>query len=233
MIGKRYPFPTATTSVEHASKEAFDRDPTRGRSPSTIQALGPLGACDCIIHGMSADSEVISNMRLWIEKAVIGLNLCPFARSVYVKEQIRYVISKAQSEEMLLEELRSELQHLQATPPQQTDTTLLIHPRVLENFQDFNQFLGEAERALAEGGWEGEFQIASFHPHYQFSGTDPEDITNYTNRAPYPCLHLLRESSVARAVSAYPNAQSIFEANIRTLQQLGHAGWKKLGLHQG
>lgn len=159
---------------------------------------------------------------------MIGLNLCPFAKAVQVKGQVRYVASEAADEAGLLEELRREMAHLAAADPAQLDTTLLIHPGLLQDFLDFNDFLAIADDALADDGFEGVLQLASFHPDFQFAGTDPDDITNATNRAPYPTLHLLREESVDRAVEAFPEAEAIFEANIRTLEALGPEGWAAL-----
>jgi hypothetical protein len=174
------------------------------------------------------DDAVIAATRRWLERAVIGLNLCPFAKSVYVKEQVRYVVSHATTPEELLEQLMDELQRLSDTSPEKVDTTLLIHPLVLTEFLDFNDFLDVADAAVDEMELEGELQVASFHPDYQFSDTDKNDITNFTNRAPYPILHLLREDSIARAVEAFPDAAEIFEKNIDTMEQLGHEGWDKL-----
>ena len=164
----------------------------------------------------------------WLEKAVIGLNLCPFAKAVHLKQQIRWVVSAARDEAALLGELVQELEHLRDTPPEQTDTTLLIHPFVLGAFDAYNDFLDLADAAIAQLGLEGEIQIASFHPGYQFAGSDPDDIANFSNRTPYPTLHLLRESSIERAVAVFPDAADIYERNIETLQRLGHAGWARL-----
>jgi hypothetical protein len=174
------------------------------------------------------DDAIVAATRRWLERAVIGLNLCPFAKSVYVKEQVRYVVSHATTPEELLEQLMDELQRLSDTSPEKVDTTLLIHPLVLTEFLDFNDFLDVADAAVDEMELEGELQVASFHPDYQFSDTDKNDITNFTNRAPYPILHLLREDSIARAVEAFPDAAEIFEKNIDTMEQLGHEGWDKL-----
>jgi hypothetical protein len=173
---------------------------------------------------------VIAATGQWLEKAVIGLNLCPFAKAVHVKKQIRYVVSDATTPEALLEQLMDELQRLSDTDPEQVDTTLLIHPWVLEDFEDYNEFLDVADAALEDMQLDGELQVASFHPQYQFADTAPDDITNYTNRSPYPILHLLREESVDRAVEAFPEAGEIFEKNMETMEQLGHEGWDKLGL---
>ena len=161
---------------------------------------------------------------------MIGLNLCPFAKAVYVKNQVRLVVSKARHADDLLEELDRELDLLVATPAAEIDTTLLIHPTLFDDFLDFNDFLEIAEGVVGEHGLEGIIQLASFHPQFQFDGTKPDDISNYTNRAPFAILHLLREESVERAVEAFPQADAIFDVNIATLGKLGHAGWKELGL---
>ncbi|MBE0615662.1 MAG: DUF1415 domain-containing protein [Burkholderiales bacterium] len=168
--------------------------------------------------------------RRWLERAVIGLNLCPFAKAVHVKNLIRYVVSAAQTPEDLLAELISELHVLRAADASEIDTTLLVHPLVLGDFLDYNDFLELADAAVAGEGMAGEIQIASFHPRYQFAGTRPEDIENCSNRAPYPTLHLLREASIERAVAAFPDAAAIFERNIETLRRLGHDGWRRLGV---
>ncbi|MEJ2802988.1 DUF1415 domain-containing protein [Comamonadaceae bacterium PP-2] len=164
----------------------------------------------------------------WLERAVIGLNLCPFAKAEHVHGRIRYVVSEALSPQDLLEDLRRELDFLQAQDPVQVETTLLIHPRVLDDFIDYNTFLGDADDLLVEMELDGLLQIASFHPHYQFAGTRADDITNYTNRSPFPTLHLLREASIDRAVDAFPEAEQIYERNMQTMERLGLAGWRKL-----
>lgn len=176
------------------------------------------------------DQDVLKQTRQWLEKAVIGLNLCPFAKAVYVKNQVRLVVSHARHADDLLDELDRELDLLVATPAEQTDTTLLVHPTLFDDFLDFNDFLEIAEGVVNEHGLEGVLQLASFHPKFQFDGTEPDDISNYTNRAPFAILHLLREESVQRAVDAFPEAETIFEVNIKTLEKLGHEGWKALGL---
>ena len=176
------------------------------------------------------DEEIIAATRAWLERAVIGLNLCPFAKAVHVKHQIRYAVSAAQTPEDLLADLVRELRTLQAADPSAIDTTLLVHPRVLDDFLDYNDFLESADAAVAGEGLEGEIQVASFHPDYQFAGTRPEDMENCSNRSPYPTLHLLREASIARAVAVFPDASEIFERNIETLRRLGHDGWRRLGM---
>ena len=176
------------------------------------------------------DDEVLAQTRHWLEVAVIGLNLCPFAKAVYVKNQVRLVVSKARHADDLLEELDRELDLLVATPASETDTTLLIVPTLFEDFLDFNDFLEVAEGVVDEHELEGVIQLASFHPQFQFDGTEPGDISNYTNRAPFAILHLLREDSVERAVEAFPQADAIFEQNIATLTALGIVGWADLGL---
>jgi uncharacterized protein len=172
---------------------------------------------------------VIAQTRDWIEKAVIGLNLCPFARAVHVSDRIRYCVSDAQTEEALLADLSRELVALHAADPGVCETTLLIHPRALTDFIDYNAFLGSAEALVEALGLSGELQVASFHPRYQFAGSAPDDIENYTNRSPYPMLHLLRESSVARAVDAAgDDVHAIGDRNMQTLRRLGVDGWRRL-----
>jgi len=175
-----------------------------------------------------SDEDVIAAMQNWIEKAVIGLNLCPFAKAVYVKNQVRYVVSHAPHLDGLLEDLDRELDFLAAADPEVVDTTLLIHPALLPDFLDFNDFMQLAEAAVDEHGLDGVIQIASFHPHFQFEGTEPDDLGNYTNRAPFPTLHLLREASIERAVAAFPEAETIYARNIETLNALGLPGWQAL-----
>lgn len=177
---------------------------------------------------MPSDEEVIAATRAWVDKAVIGLNLCPFAKSVQVKGQVRYVVSAARDPETLQEDLARELLALAATDPEQVETTLLIHPHVLNDFLDYNDFLDVADATVAELDLEGTLQVASFHPDYQFADAAPDDITNFTNRSPHPILHLLREESIDRAVDAFPEAADIFERNMETLQRLGPAGWNTL-----
>ena len=181
---------------------------------------------------MSAASNeaVIAATQAWLERAVIGLNLCPFAKAVHVKNQIRYVVSRATTHEDLLGDLMRELEVLAEAPVEKIDTTLLIHPDVLNDFLEYNDFLDVVDDALEDMELEDAVQVASFHPRYQFAETQPDDIENYTNRSPYPMLQLLRESSMVRAVEAYPEAEQIFEKNIATLKNMGHAGWNKLGI---
>ncbi len=164
----------------------------------------------------------------WLERAVIGLNLCPFAKAPHVKGQIHYAVSQAKGLEGLRDELIEELQALAALPAEECETVLLIVPHMLRDFLDFNDFLDEADGVLQELDLEGEFQVASFHPDFQFADTEPHDITNYTNRSPYPTLHLIREASIDRAVEAFPEAEMIYETNMATMEKLGMEGWEKL-----
>lgn len=177
---------------------------------------------------MDAEAEPIVATRRWLERAVIGLNLCPFAKAVVAKDQVRYVLSAATTPEALLEELAYELVRLQQTEPEQVDTTLLIHPQVLTDFLDYNDFLDTADAAVEALELDGEIQVASFHPDYQFADTDYDDVGNCSNRSPYPMLHLLREASVERAVAAFPDPDVIVERNLETLEKLGIEGWRKL-----
>jgi hypothetical protein len=178
--------------------------------------------------GMPLQGDPIAATRLWLERAVIGLNLCPFAKAVQAKGQVRFVLSDDEAPEALLETLGAELLLLRDAPPEDIDTTLIVHPRVLVDFLDYNDFLEQADALVAELGLEGVLQVASFHPDYQFAGTAPDDVENFTNRSPYPTLHLLREDSVARAVEAFPDPDAIVERNVETLRRLGRDGWRAL-----
>jgi hypothetical protein len=174
--------------------------------------------------------EVVSATRRWLERSVIGLNLCPFAEQPYRAGRVRFFCSGQQTPSGLLGDLRTELLGLAAAHPRDRETTLLIHPLVLSDFGEYNEFLVVCDAAVAELELEGELQVASFHPHYQFADTGPSDIENYTNRSPYPMLHLLREASVERAIAAVGDSGEIYRRNIRTLRNLGHAGWRALWL---
>jgi len=176
------------------------------------------------------EDEVIAATREWLEKAVIGLNLCPFAKAVHAGNQIRYAVSDAQTPDALLADLGRELQSLTAADRADVETTLLIHPRVLTDFVDYNDFLDIADAAVEELGLTGTIQVASFHPQYRFADTQPDAIENFSNRSPYPMLHLLREESVERAIAAFPDVARIPERNIETLRRIGHDGWRRLGL---
>jgi len=172
--------------------------------------------------------DYLADTRRWLERAVIGLNLCPFAKAVHAKGQVRWVLSDATEPADLLEQLGEELAFLRDTDPAEVDTTLIVHPHVLQDFIDYNDFLGDADDLVEAMELDGVLQVASFHPDYQFADSDPDDIANYTNRSPYPTLHLLREDSVSRAVDAFPDPDVIVERNVETLEKLGHAGWRAL-----
>ena len=174
------------------------------------------------------DAAILATTRRWLERAVIGLNLCPFAKGVHVKGQIRYVVSAAQSDNELLDDLERELTFLDEVAPEKTDTTLLIVPDALSDFDDFVGFLDLVEVVLRTHGLVGVLQVASFHPDYVFADADPDDISNCTNRAPYPTLHLIREASMAKATAVFPDAANIYERNISTLIELGLEGWRAL-----
>jgi uncharacterized protein len=180
------------------------------------------------------DAAVIALTQKWLTSAVIGLNLCPFAKAVHVKGQIHYAISRDDQHSALLQALENELLALQACAPATRDTTLLMLPQAFPEFLEFQFFLSDCDRQLRRLKLHSVFQIASFHPHYQFAQTEPDDMGNYTNRAPFPILHLLREDSVARAVESFPEPESIYEKNLQTLTNLGLKGWTDLGLmHPG
>lgn len=178
---------------------------------------------------VSAEVMVQDTLR-WLERVVIGLNLCPFAKSVYVKGQVHCAVSGAADLEALRDDLLNELHSLVALEPSVRDTTVLVVQNLLQDFYDYNDFLNVADDCLLALDLEGVIQIASFHPHYQFAGTDEDDITNFTNRSPYPTLHLIREASIDRAVAAFPNAEDIFETNMTTMNQLGLQGWQDLNV---
>ncbi len=175
-----------------------------------------------------SDETVIALTRSWLQEAVIGLNLCPFANAVHKKNQIAYRVSQAQDTDRLLQDLLATFELLIQSPADQIDTALLIHPWVLQDFFDYNEFLAVAENALEEAGLSGHLQIASFHPDYRFAGVDPDDITHCTNRSPYPMLHLLREDSLDKAIAAMPDTDEIIERNLATLRALGAEGWEAL-----
>ncbi|MEP7049492.1 MAG: DUF1415 domain-containing protein [Pseudomonadota bacterium] len=175
-----------------------------------------------------SDEAVIGETRNWLTRVVIDLELCPFAKPVHVKDQIRYLVSAAETPEALLEDLLAELRGLADADPAAVETTLLVHPRVLHDFLDYNDFLGVVDVALEELELVGELQVASFHPAYQFEGNAENDMANCVARSPYPMLHLLREASVERAVAVFPDASQIVDKNIRTLRGLGHDGWLRL-----
>jgi len=178
----------------------------------------------------AAAIEVVAATQVWLKRAVIGLNLCPFAKAVHIKRQIRHAVTGARTHDELLAELEHELLILAEANPEVLETTLLIHPEVMGNFLDFHFFLAEADAAIRRLELAGVIQIASLHPRYEFAGSDADDIDNYSNRSPYPTLHLLREASIDRAVVAFPDAADIFERNIETLRKLGHEGWRRLWL---
>jgi hypothetical protein len=164
---------------------------------------------------------IIARTRCWVERAVVALNLCPFASKPVEREQVRYVVSTAEDEETLLADMQQELEMLRDSDPSLIETTVLIHPWVLNDFYDYNNFLGVVDVLLDHSGYNGVFQVASLHPDYQFAGTEPEDAENYTNRSPYPVLHLLREEFLEKAILSYARPDKIPERNIRTMEKLG------------
>jgi uncharacterized protein len=177
---------------------------------------------------LPSNDTVIEHTRSWLAQVVIGLELCPFAKPVFAKGQIRYVVSDAETPEALLEALLAELGRLLDADPETVDTTLLIHPRALPSFLDYNDFLSVVSAALEDLELEGELQVASFHPGYLYEGNAADDPANFVTRSPYPMLHILREASVDRAVAVFPDASKIVDKNQRTLRALGHAGWQRL-----
>lgn len=183
---------------------------------------------DGIMNDNLNSEIIIAQTRCWIERAVVALNLCPFAKKPVEGEQVRYVVSEARDEESLLAEMQQELDHLRDTDAAALETTVLIHPYVLDDFYDYNDFLGLVDAFLEDAGYAGEFQVASLHPDYQFAGTEPEDAENYTNRSPYPILHLLREELLEKAILTYARPDKIPERNIRTMEKLGADKMRKM-----
>ncbi|MFX1682400.1 DUF1415 domain-containing protein [Mitsuaria sp. CC2] len=174
------------------------------------------------------EKTVLEDTHRWLQRAVIGLNLCPFAKSVEVNQRLRTVVSAARTPEDLLKDLAHELLALNREDPEDTETTLIVHPWVLNDFLDFNDFLGAADALVEDLDLDGVLQVASFHPDYQFDGTEADDVDNFSNRSPYPTLHLLREESIERAVETMPDTDAIYEANIETLRRIGRKGWDAL-----
>ncbi len=208
----------ATVQFLHSEQRGSGTLPTMSAPPADVPAMTDT-------H-LPTDDPVAAT-RLWLERIVIGLNLCPFAKAVYVKDQVRFVLSDATTPEALVEQLAEELVLLRDTPAEQIDTTLIVHPQVLTDFLDYNDFLDNADAAIEALDLQGILQVASFHPDYQFEGVAANDASNYTNRAPFPTLHLLREDSVARAVDVYPDPDVIVERNIQTLDRIGVDGWHR------
>ncbi len=204
------------------------------RAPPRYTRSGAAAGSEPAGRGLPSDmtsvaaAQALRETQAWVELAVIGLNLCPFAKAVQAKQLIRYICTEASDTDTLCRTLHDELRHLAAAPIEETETTLLVHPWVLGDFMDYNNFLDRADALLHKLGLDGTLQIASFHPQYQFAGTDADDITNATNRSPHPTLHLLREASIERAVAAFPEAEAIYETNQQTLRRLDAQGWAAL-----
>jgi len=208
----------STVQFLHSGQRSTGTLPTMAAPPAHVPAM---------TDSHLPTDDPIAATRLWLERIVIGLNLCPFAKAVYVKDQVRFVLSDATTPEALVEQLAEELVLLRDTPAEQIDTTLIVHPQVLTDFLDYNDFLDNADAAIEALDLQGILQVASFHPDYQFDGVAADDASNYTNRAPFPTLHLLREDSVARAVDVYPDPDVIVERNIQTLDRIGVDGWHR------
>jgi hypothetical protein len=165
--------------------------------------------------------QYIAQTRRWVETVVLGFNLCPFAHTPHRKNQIRYAVSEGRTAEVVLQDVERELRYLEQVPAGEVETTLLIVPYCLYDFLEYLDVLQDCEAMVEQQGWEGVFQVASFHPEYQFEGTGPEDAENYTNRSPYPVFHLLREERLEQALQLYPNPEEIPENNIQRMNDLG------------
>ena len=203
------------------------------RGPPAATDMNPSPSDPSNSPSGPSDAVVIARTLRWMERAVIGLNLCPFAKAVHAKGQVNVAVSRVNDADALLQELARQMQELIALDPAVRDTTLLVLPDAFADFLDFNDFLDPVDALLDELRLEGVLQVASFHPYYQFADTEADDITNFSNRSPYPTLHLLREDSIARAVEAFPDPEAIFGANMHTLEQLGHEGWTRLDVGPG
>lgn len=179
---------------------------------------------------MATSEAVLAATRAWLERAVIGLNLCPFAKAVYAKGQVHFAVTDADAATEVLDRLTRELDDLVACTPEARDTTLLVVPQCLEDFLEFNDVVARGDRMIRKKGLEGVVQLASFHPRYCFADANEDDVTNFSNRSPYPILHLLREASIEKAVRAFPDAEAIYGANLETLRRLGASGWAALGI---
>jgi hypothetical protein len=179
---------------------------------------------------MAATDTAVQDTRRWLERAVVGLNLCPFAKAVLVKDQVHFAVTDADDAAGILDDLGRELDELLALDARRRDTTLLVIPRGMEDFLSFHDLVGRAERMVRKRRLDGVVQVASFHPRFVFAGAPDDDVTNCTNRSPWPTLHLLREESMDRAVAAFPDAAAIYENNMDTLRRLGTAGWEALGV---
>ena len=203
-------------------------------APPRVRLSGSAPDADQLVQagtastGSAEEALAIAETRAWVERAVIGLNLCPFAKAVQARQRIRYACSGAKDVEALLAAFCAEVRLLLDAAPADIETTVLVHPFVLADFDDYNDFLDLVDAALDALGATGIVQVASFHPHYRFEGTAPDDIGNATNRSPYPTLQLLREDSIEAATAAFPDSAAIYKANIATLQALGPAGWHAL-----
>lgn len=183
------------------------------------------------MNQITVSAHVIEKVKCWLETLVIGEGLCPFAHQPYQSGRIRFLVSSAQDEETLLTDVLAELLLLRETPLEDAETSLLILPQMLQDFLDYNDFLDLVDALLQQEQMEGEFQIASMHPDYQFADTEFEDAQNYTNRSPYPILHLLREESLSLVLEQLPHPEQIPERNIRHMQSLGSAVLQQMLSH--
>lgn len=174
------------------------------------------------------EQQVSEDVRQWLENVVIGLNLCPFAAKPFSERRVRIHVSAANTEEALLDDLQAELERLSDTPVAELETTVMAIPHMLENFDDYNQFLDLVDLWLEQFGWDGELQVASFHPDYQFADTEPDDAGNLTNRAPWPLLHLIREDSLEAVLAHFPDVDEIPERNIARMKALSDEDKKRL-----
>lgn len=202
---------------------------SKSTSGCPFHAQGTPATTPATPGGRPTDDGILAATRTWVQKAVIGLNLCPFANATVKKQRLHIQVSHATEPLALLDDLRTELRRLLDAAETDIETTLLVCPDTLADFLDFNDFLDTAETLLDELALHGIIQIASFHPHYQFAGTDAGDIENATNQSPWPTLHLLRETSIDRAVAAWgEDTDRLYENNMARLRAMGPEGWRQL-----
>ncbi len=172
--------------------------------------------------------SIVDETKNWVEKLVIGVNLCPFAKLPFQQDRIRFVEVQSEDEADLIRTLLQEMSDLVEQPAAQLETTLIIFPNQLNEFADYLEFVAYADELLQEAELTGILQIASFHPRYQFANTGKDDVENYTNRSPYPMLHLIREESIERVLENFPDPEQIPLRNVAKMKELGHEGVRRI-----
>ncbi|MEL0636361.1 DUF1415 domain-containing protein [Marinomonas sp. TI.3.20] len=176
---------------------------------------------------MHLSDELVTTQTIkWVNDFIVGLNICPFAKREMERESVRFVVVRSKKSQVALEELMSEVHWLDEHP--ETETTIIVFPTLFSDFYRYLDFVDLAENIMFEQECEGVYQLATFHPNYCFSGAEPEDVSNYTNRSPYPMLHLLREASVEKAIEFYGDTDAIPERNIDVMEEMGKESLEKI-----